>query len=266
MGRKLSTAILTALLATAILAFAVQEEQIHSLQNVEPENYRYVEAEGCINCKQSSNDIMTRAAGIDIESGEPTIDQRGWLGGIHSRSQSHDEGIKTDCAWCHAPITKGVTQDKESGQPIPGGDWQGVTCTSCHPGKLKRELRESLLANFKPGSDPQLKDSYVFIDKSEGGNFDQQCRYCHHGSHDIIIEAMSEMATSGDLRCIDCHMAGYGIAGQNAVERFHNVKVAANVPYSCSGEYGTTVACHADATVEWMNENISSIKGERKEW
>lgn len=266
MGRKLSAAVLAALLAVAILSFAVQEEPKHSLHNVEPENYRYAEAERCINCKQSNNDIMSRAVGIDIESGEPAVDQRGWLGGVHSRSLSHEGEIKTDCAWCHAPTTEGVTQDKEAGQPIPGGDWQGVTCTSCHPGLLKREERESLLANFKPGSDPEQKDSYIFIDKSAGGNFDAQCRYCHHDSHDIIVEAMSEMVASGELRCIDCHMAGYGTDGKDTVERFHNIKVAANVPYSCSGEYGTAVACHADATVEWMNAEISGIKGERKEW
>lgn len=48
----------------------------------------------------------------------------------------------------------------------------------------------------------------------------------------------------GLLRCIDCHLAGYGTVDAGIDARFHNMNEAANAPYSCSGAYGTDAICH----------------------
>ena len=77
---------------------------------------------------------------------------------------------------------------------------------------------------------------------------------------------MADHLHSGALRCIDCHMAGYRIAESGLVERFHNFKVEANGPISCSGEFGTDMGCHADASVDWMHAAIPNIKGPRADW
>jgi hypothetical protein len=61
-------------------------------------------------------------------------------------------------------------------------------------------------------------------------------------------------------------MAGYGVAANQLVERFHNMKVEANIPLSCSGAYGTEMSCHADESAEWMRSKLNAVKGERKDW
>jgi hypothetical protein len=61
-------------------------------------------------------------------------------------------------------------------------------------------------------------------------------------------------------------MAGYGVVESGLVERFHNFKVEANGPLSCSGTYGTEAGCHANASVDWMQTSIPNIKGPRQEW
>ena len=257
---------LSMFISSGLSGFGLQEQVHRSLKGLEPESYRYSEAERCLNCKQESNDIMTRAVGVDISSGKPVLQNCGWLGSVHSKSQSHGDRVDTACAWCHAPTAKGATRDKEAATAIEKGTWQGVTCGACHPGPLRRELRKSLLSNFIPGSDPAKPESYIFVDKSDGRQFNAQCRYCHHQSHDLLIEAKRKMFDAGGLRCIDCHMAGYAGGGVQAVERFHNFKVADNLPYSCSGRYGAGITCHAAKTKEWMESKLPLIKSPRKDW
>lgn len=237
-----------------------------SLDELEPEHYRYVQAENCANCHQSGNDIMIRAVGVDISSGEVRRYERGWLASVHSRSQSHGDRVNSACAWCHAPTSPDATRDSAAAVPIETGAWEGVTCGACHPGRLEKSERESLLINFLPGSDPTEPAGYAFIDKSDPVQFNEQCRYCHHQSHDLLSPAMSGMLEGGELRCIDCHMAGYGVAKNRIVERFHNMKVEANGPISCSGRYGTEVGCHPNASTAWMETNLPSVKGPRKDW
>jgi hypothetical protein len=236
------------------------------LGELEPDFYRYAQAETCVNCHQPDNDIMTRAVGVDISSGAPSLDEFGWLASVHARSQSHDYRINTACAWCHTPTTEGATQDSMAAVPIPPGTWEGVTCGACHPGRLERSLRESLLINFLPGSDPTDPASYVFRDRADPSQVNAQCQYCHNEFHGFLSEAKSVLFDAGALRCVDCHMAGYRIDESGAVERFHNMKVEANGPRSCNGEFGTDGGCHAGATVEWMRERFPRIKAPRQEW
>jgi hypothetical protein len=217
-----------------------------SLELLTPENYGYEEATRCINCKSMGSDIKYRVVGVDLSSGSPTADERGWLASVHARSQSYGDRVNTACAWCHAPLTEGATQDDDAAVPIEKGTWQGVTCGACHPAAVPQEERHSQLANFIPGSDATDPSSYVFRDRTDPKQFN--------------------VLGSGVIRCVDCHMAGYGVAANQLVERFHNMKVEANIPLSCSGAYGTEMSCHADESAEWMRSKLNAVKGERKDW
>lgn len=262
----LSLSALILVSAFILIGFNWQEEKQWSLKTLTPEHYHYAQAETCINCKQTSTGIMKRAVGVDISSGVPVVDSKGWLGSVHARSQSHDDRVNTVCAWCHAPTAKGATKDKDAAKPIEKGTWGGVTCGACHPSKLNKDKRKSPFVNFTPGSDPTVVESYIFHDRSDGKQMNKQCRYCHHEVHDLTLEIKQEMYDSGELRCIDCHMAGYGGGGKHPVERYHNMKVEANLPYSCNGAFGTNGACHSDTSTEWMVSKLPEIKGPRKEW
>lgn len=243
---------------------ALQEDEF-SLRHLMPENYNYTEAERCSNCKGEQNRFMPRAAGVDLSSDVPALDRRGWLASIHARSQSHDATVDTSCAWCHAPTAEGATKNKEEAKSIPKGTWQGVTCGACHPGSVEISKRVSLVINYMPGTDPTKTEHYIFRDRGNGKDMNAQCRFCHHESHDLLVKAKKEMMVSGGLRCIDCHMAAYAVTGQH-VERFHNFKVAENLPHSCSGGVGRAVSCHDGVSKAWFKKKISRVKGPRKEW
>lgn len=265
MGESAAGRTFTLVLGMLFVAVAQVAAQI-SLERLAPENYRYEEATRCVNCKQNGADLKYRAVGIDMSSGSPVLDSRGWLGSVHSRSQSHGDRVNTVCAWCHAPLTDGATRDEEAAAPIEKGTWQGVTCGACHPSSVPEEERHSQLANFLPGSDPTAPTSYEFRDRSDPAQFNAQCRYCHHESHEVLSEAKTAMLEAGTLRCVDCHMAGYAAAQDGVIERFHNMRVEANLPYSCNGAYGTEMSCHTGGSTEWMQEKIEELKGPRKDW
>jgi len=253
------------LMCVFLVALSETGQEEFSLGNLTPENYNYKEAERCSNCKGEQNSFMPRAAGVDLSSGKPILDDRGWLTSVHAQSQSHGDRINTACAWCHAPTAEGVTKDKNKAAPIPKGTWQGVSCFSCHPGAVERNKRKSLVSSYTPGTDPSDLENYIFRDRSNGKEMNAHCAHCHNESHDLLVEAKKEMLAAGNLRCIDCHMAVYAVTGGH-VERYHNMKVEMNLPHSCSGGTGRTMACHEGKERGWFVENISRIKGSRKKW
>ena len=253
------------LICAALAALQAPDQQKLSLRNLTTEDYSYREAARCTGCKGEQNAFMVRAAGVNLSVGEPALDSRGWLAGIHARSQSHEDGVDTACAFCHAPLTEGATREKEKAEPIPKGDWQGVTCGACHPGSVDQGRRKSLVANFLPGTDPTDPDNYTFRDREDGKAMNDQCRFCHHESHDLLVEKKMEMLSAGDLRCIDCHMAAYALTDGH-VERFHNFQVEENLPHSCSGGLGRTMVCHAETSQDWFSRNLERVKAPRKQW
>jgi hypothetical protein len=264
--KPFAACILVILLAFALIAAFDAGPQEHlELRPLAPEGYSYADAARCADCKGPDNSFMPRAAGVDITGEKPVPDERGWLASRHSRSQSHGDRIDTSCAWCHAPLTPGAVRDEDKAEPIALGNRNGVTCSACHPGTLERSLRESLLINFHPGSDPAKKASYIFRSRTDGRDFNAQCRFCHHQSHDLLLERKHEMQEAGELRCVDCHMAAYSKQGLR-VERFHNFKVKANLPHSCSGSVGRSMNCHEGRTVDWFTDNLNRVKGPRKTW
>ena len=253
------------LICAALAALQAPDQQDLSLRNLTPENYSYREAARCAGCKGEQNAFMVRAAGVNLSAEEPALDSRGWLTSIHARSQSHEDGVDMACAFCHAPLTEGATREKEKAEPIPKGDWQGVTCGACHPGSVDQGRRKSLVANFLPGTDPTDPDNYTFRDRADGMAMNAQCRFCHHESHDLLVDKKMEMLNAGDLRCIDCHMAAYALTDGH-LERFHNLQVEENLPHSCSGGLGRTMVCHAETSQEWFSHNLERVKAPRKQW
>ena len=253
------------LICAALVALQAPDQQDLSLRNLTPENYAYSEAARCAGCKGDQNAFMARAAGVNLGAGEPALDSRGWLAGIHARSQSHEDGIDTSCAFCHAPLAEHATRDKAQAKSIAKGTWQGITCGACHPGSVEQSGRKSLVANFLPGTDPTNPDNYTFRDRADGKSMNAQCGFCHHESHDLLVEKKMEMLSAGDLRCIDCHMAAYALTDGH-VERFHNLQVQENLPHSCSGGLGRSMTCHPDTSQEWFSRNLERVKGPRKQW
>jgi hypothetical protein len=256
------------LMTFALMMLLVMAAFIHnevSLDSLTPENYFYKEAERCSTCKGDGAEIMHRAVGVAVTGEYVLSDDRGWLVSEHAQSQSHEDKINTACAWCHAPLTENAVKDEADGQPIAKGNWQGVSCGACHPGELAREQRKSLVINFKPGSSQKDPAAYIFRDRSDGKAMNQQCKYCHHEFHDMLKAKKTEMLDSGELRCIDCHMAAHDKYLETRVERFHNLKVADNIPHSCAG-MGSPMNCHSDKSLEWMSAKVVTVKGSRKEW
>ena len=260
------TVIIIVLIAGLFIATLPARQQAEfSLSHLTPDGYDYKDATGCADCKGAENSFMPRAAGIDISGEKAVLDKRGWLASVHAHSQSHENRIDTSCAWCHAPLTPGAVKDKEDTKPVTRGTWQGVSCGACHPGQVKSERRISLLVNYTPGTDRTDPKSYIFRSRTAGRDFNAQCRFCHHQSHDLLIEGKRGMWEAGELRCVDCHMAAYALTDGH-VERFHNFKVEDNLPHSCSGGLGRSMSCHEGKTVGWFEENLSRVKGPRKTW
>lgn len=266
MSRTVGSAVLMVGMFAAMLVGGASGQEAISLVEFAPEHYKYVQAERCANCHSDGGDILRRAVGIETSTGSPQLTGHGWLGSVHARSQSHGDRVNTACAWCHAPTTPGATRDSLAAEPIEFGTWEGVTCGACHPVGLADSLEESLVTNLHPGSDPSDPSSFVFIDRSDPQQLNSQCQFCHHEYHDFTVATKTAILDAGVLRCIDCHMAGYDVASSGLIERYHNMKVEANGPISCSGAYGTNAGCHVNATAEWMRASIPDIKSPRKEW
>ena len=78
-------------------------------------------------------------------------------------------------------------------------------------------------------------------------------------------KAKQELLESGTIRCIDCHMAAYAVS-YGHIERFHNLKVEANIPYSCSGGMGMAMTCHDKTSKEWFSSELDAVKCPRKKY
>jgi hypothetical protein len=69
-----------------------------------------------------------------------------------------------------------------------------------------------------------------------------------------------------EVKCVDCHMATYGKIVDTEVEkRFHDFKVAKNLPYSCGVE-GSVTHCHPGFTAEGTLEFIPYLKQQHVGW
>ena len=255
------------IIALSIASLAMVQDEEISLASITPDHYNYAVPQRCISCKGELFDLHQRVVGIvlDPESNTVELNPAGWMASAHAVSQSSGR-INSECAWCHAPFTKGAQRVDATPEEIPAGNWRGVDCLACHPSSVPAEERKSTLSNFVPGMDANSAQSYVFRNSDNSAELNAQCRFCHHVSHDIIEPTMDQLFKDNELRCIDCHMAAYQEGPQGITERFHNMKVEANLPHSCGSDLGTAIGCHSDKSKQWMLEQIPNVKGPIKEW
>jgi hypothetical protein len=69
-----------------------------------------------------------------------------------------------------------------------------------------------------------------------------------------------------EVKCMDCHLAPYGpIVGTEVEKRFHDFKVASNLPFSCGVE-GSVTHCHPGHTAEGTLEFIPYLKQQHNDW
>jgi len=203
-----------------------------ALDRVTPDGYLYEELRRCAGCHETAKDaaensIHRNAIGIAGDPSSPALTGKGWLSGAHGRSQDSAIVSNTYCAWCHAPSQPGVTGDINAGQPIESGR-TGVSCIACHASDAVDDKFGTYQANFRPGGDRESLVDFVPRQPASGTETNAQCLFCHLQPHPFAAPPHADLVDSGDLLCIDCHMAVYNVTESGRKERYHNMKVAAN--------------------------------------
>jgi formate-dependent nitrite reductase cytochrome c552 subunit len=211
---------------------AYKEAWSAAVDRVTPEGYLYEELRRCAGCHETAKDAAgnsthRNAIGITGEPSSPTLTGKGWLSGAHGRSQDPEIVSNTYCAWCHAPSQPGVTDDIRAGRFI-GSDRAGVSCIACHASDAVDEKFGTYQANFWPGGDRDSLVDFVPRQPASGTETNAQCLFCHIRPHPFAAPPHGEIVDSGDLRCIDCHMAVYNVTESGRKERYHNMKVSSN--------------------------------------
>jgi hypothetical protein len=197
----------------------------------------------------------------------------GWFSSKHATT-NYGSTRNTYCAKCHSPLQAKAESDFKptASEPIAFGRVEGVTCAACHPSHNAAVVLGRRLGIYQFGMNKALPEAYKVVHE---GDEDSLCLNCHQTRHDERNPAMELMYVAG-VRCIDCHMAPYGIVpGTEGHEHpikklFHDFKVASNLPYSC-GVKGSMVHCHPEFGVEstlalipYMKEQHRSLWGEDK--
>ncbi len=254
-------------LATAcFLAVSVAEEE-NLLAGVTPEGYDYTRPEAesplsCLNCKYQRNYHQYRVLGVqepNVGDGTIKVTGKGWLSSAHATSFEAPTNNNTYCAWCHAPTTETVTYDASRAKKLKKGKWHGMSCNGCHTTHGIAGEIGTRLTNYKPGHDLEEEESYIPRHSEDGLQANKQCLFCHGTYHGFSSRVKEALLDSGSLRCIDCHMAGYRLTDTGTVERYHNMKVAENLPKSCNGRFGALISCHSTATKKWVYYVIPKI-------
>jgi hypothetical protein len=203
-----------------------------AVDRVTPDGYFHEELRRCAGCHETAKDengnsTHRNAIGISGDPSSPTLTGKGWLSGAHGRSQDSAAVSNTHCAWCHAPSQPGVTSDIGAGLPIESGR-TGISCITCHASEAVNEKYGTYQANFRPGGDRESLVDFVPRQPASGTETNAQCLFCHLRPHDFAVPPHGDLLTSGELRCIDCHMAVYNVTESGREERYHNMKVATN--------------------------------------
>jgi len=167
----------------------------------------------------------------------------------------------------------------------------GVWCSACHPStsvastilaRYPGALSNGETATLVRGANPALASSWVGIVPgfaADGiSNESHFCLTCHEQDpHNAASNQVYAAMYSSGVSCIDCHMAPFTVntgsttnsAGTPAglVERFHDWKVAENLPYSC-GAQGSLAGytCHPNFTAASALAFIPFLTGQHSDW
>ncbi|HLG14455.1 MAG TPA: multiheme c-type cytochrome [Blastocatellia bacterium] len=234
-------------------------------------NYNYSESYSCTRChfsRGAGGDHMPEAVGVwyDDTAKVWNFSGEGWLAAKHSQS-NYKSTQNTYCAKCHSPLQATPQASFKNGifkrtDPIADGQMEGVTCAACHPSHNAAVVLGRRLGIYKYGMNKATPEAYDVIHEGEE---DQLCLNCHVERHNEDNPAFHLMYEVG-VRCVDCHMAVYGqILGTHVDKRFHDFKVAKNVPYSCGAD-GSIVQCHPGFSAEGTLAFIPYLKEQHMSW
>ena len=238
-------------------------------------DYNYTEANGCTRCHFQYNPDgsirgphMIEAVGVTFDQAKKTFSfsGNGWFASRHATS-NYTSTQNTYCAKCHSPLQAKNAAEFKPGmsEPIPYGKVEGVTCAVCHPSHNSAVVLGRRLGIYQLEKDKATPEAYKVIHEGEE---DTLCMNCHTQRHGEDNPAMELMYVAG-VRCIDCHMAPYGIVPgtethEHPVKKlFHDFKVASNLPFSC-GVKGSMTHCHPEFGVESTLELIPYLKDQHK--
>ena len=167
----------------------------------------------------------------------------------------------------------------------------GVWCSSCHPSS---SLGTAILARYPTaesggvtatlvrGANPALAASWIPL---EGGfaadglpNESHFCLTCHvQDPHNAASNSVFQTMYASGVSCIDCHMAPFAIntgtttdafgTPAGLTERFHDWKVAENLPYSCGAQGSLSqYTCHTEFNAAAALAYIPFLTGQHSDW
>lgn len=268
MARKLLQLFFLALFVAGLLLLTKPTQaQTPSPVGLNPPDYNYTESNGCTRCHFTNGphgDHMLEAVGVKYDDTAKVFSftSNGWFASKHSKS-NYKSTQDTYCAKCHSPLQATADAQFKPGmsQPIPDGKVEGVTCAVCHPSHTSAVVLGRRLGIYKWGMDKNKPEAYDVIHE---GQEDSLCLSCHtrHNEGNPAFDLMYV----AEVRCMDCHMAVYGkILDTEVDKRFHDFKVAKNVPFSCGVE-GSVIHCHPEfgaestlALIPYMKEQHRSM-------
>ena len=263
-------------LATMVmLTVTLAEEGETIIGPYTPENYDYLlpeaeSPESCLNCAHQADGYhLYRVMGIPEPTGghapaTGATTGKGWLDSKHAVSVTAPTNNNTYCAWCHQPTLETASFDNNKAKPVKAGKWHGMSCAGCHTTHSIAAQYGTRYTNLIPGSDLEEKESYIPRHAEDVKAANNQCLYCHGKGkfHGFASKVKTALYESDAIRCIDCHMAGYQTTSGGLVERYHNMKVVENLPFSCNGKIGAVTACHSRVTKKWGRYVVPKIFGQ----
>jgi hypothetical protein len=212
----------------------------------------------------AGGDHMLEAIGVSFNDTTRAFSftGNGWFASPHAQT-NFGSTQDTYCAKCHSPLQAAADAEFKVGssQPIAAGKVEGVTCAACHPDHNAAVVLGRRLGIYKWGMPKNKPEAYDVIHE---GDEDRLCLSCHTNRHNEGNPAFDLMYVAG-VRCVDCHMAVYGkIVNTEVDKRFHDFKVAKNLPYSCGVE-GSVIHCHPDFSVEATRAFIPYLKDQHRQ-
>src|SRR5271166_4237277 len=201
----------------------------------------------------------------------------------------YGETDNTFCAFCHSPLQASATEpgmfsDGSVIDPVTVSTFQAVTCSSCHPSNTvaakilaANPTAESggetaTLIRGQPTTSPL---SWIPILPGQENQFCLNCHEVNPHNTPQNPNAIFQVMFDAGVTCIDCHMAPYivGVAGNTTgtpvglTERFHDWKVAENLPYSCGAQGSLNqFTCHAEFTADSARAFIPLLTVQHSEW
>lgn len=271
--------------------------------NLDRPDYDYSDANSCPACHFIDGyDHTARAAGLKWNDTTQQWERtgHGWWDSAHSQSQfgwssetdqwgwnqptgPYGETDNSFCTYCHSPLQASVEY------PITFVDgalaagkittFMGVTCGACHPSNvvaadIVKEYPTALaggeLGTLIRGYDPAQASNWLPVLPGQENQF---CLTCHEINPHQGNAVYQVMFTAG-VTCFDCHMAPYqiftGTASKPAAplpERFHDWKVAENLPYSCGAQGSLSgFTCHSEFTSQSAMAFIPVLTQQHSAW